>query len=336
MNIIIAQCITYCFTAIIIFTLPTCTHRKNIDKQTLYITPGQKFIPLTTDDTPPPITIWIHGTIFFGKPSPYEDFCKNPRLVPMTQLPKNHRLRQVGETIVENDPEHFNADEFYIFGWSGGLREKERRRVAEKLYHDLVDLTQKYQKKYGIYPIIRIIAHSHGGNVALHMAKIKNVSSNPLSVRSLILLACPVQERTMYALETPMFQRIYSLYSSLDLIQVLAPQLRYTDITKHNSGKRYKIPAFSSRLFPQRPHVIQAKIKVDNYPLYHTFFSSPQFAQLLPKILRKLDSWDTQTSNNTTIKKYKLLCVHRTRLRSPFAPYFAKASSGLCKATEDR
>lgn len=312
MRIVITHCITYFFALVIICTLPTCTHRKNVDKQELHITPGQKFTPFITD-TPPPITVWIHGTIFFGKSSPYEDFYKNPRLVPITQLPKNHRLRQVGETIIENDPEHFNATEFYIFGWSGGLREKERKRVAEKLYHDLVDLTEKYQEKYGCYPTIRIIAHSHGGNVALHMAKIKNVLNNPLSIRSLILLACPVQERTMYALETPMFQRIYSLYSSLDLIQVLAPQLRYTDITKHGSGKRYKIPAFSSRLFPQRPHIIQAKIKVDNYPLYHTFFSSPQFAQLLPQILRKLDLWDTQ--KDTQHRKYKLLCVYRTRLR---------------------
>src|SRR5690606_21498756 len=114
-----------------------------------------------------------------------------------------------------------------------------------------------------------IIAHSHGGNLALHMAKIRTAPS-PLTVKSLILLACPVQEKTMHLIDTPMFQRIYSLYSSFDLVQVLAPQLRRSDLTKPYFAKAskgtqkkrgYKIPSFSSRLFPQHPHVIQAKIK---------------------------------------------------------------------------
>lgn len=291
--------------------LSSCVHRRNIDKQELYITKEPTEL-ITATKNPPPITIWIHGTVFFKKPPLYEQYHKNPTLILASLLPDRGRFHRIAQTITHNDPEHFSPDEFYFFCWSGHFSIRERKAAAEKLYSELIELTKKYEAQYNHYPTIRIIAHSHGGNLALHMAKIKTPLS-PLTIKSLILLACPVQEKTMHLINTPMFQQIYSLYSSFDLIQVLAPQLRKSDITKKDGKKGYKIPTFSSRLFPQHPHVIQAKIKVNNFPITHTHFATTEFAEMLPKILHKLDSWDTADQKQHTLHKYKLLCIYRKK-----------------------
>src|SRR5690606_24411484 len=121
----------------------------------------------------------------------------------------------IAKTIVANDPENFSLKEFYVFCWSGHFSRRERKIAAIKLYYDLIKIVETYKRKYHVYPVIRIFAHSHGGNLALHMAKIKSPLL-PLSIQSLILLACPVQEKTIHLIDTPMFQQIYSLYSSLD------------------------------------------------------------------------------------------------------------------------
>ena len=304
-----------------LLVLSSCTHKKNIDKKSLYITP-EPIESSSITENPPPITIWIHGTVFFKKPPLFEQFHKTPTLILASLLPEKGRFHRIADTIVQQDQEHFSIDEFYIFCWSGHFSIRERKAAAEKLYTEIIALTQQYEEKYHQYPTIRIIAHSHGGNLALHMAKIKTVTS-PLTIKSLILLACPVQEKTMHLIDTPMFQRIYSLYSSFDFVQILAPQLRRSDLTKQpyfakaskdkQKKRSYKIPAFSSRLFPQHPHVIQAKIKVNNFPITHTRFATTGFAEMLPKILYKLDSWDAADQKQHILHKYKLLCIYKKK-----------------------
>jgi len=300
-------------TTSLLLSISSCIHKKDIDKQTLHINPSSTTLSSSTD-SPPPITIWIHGTVFFTKPPNYELYHKHPSLVLATTLPENNRFRRIAHTIVEEDSAHFSLNEFYIFCWSGHFSIRERKAAAEKLYNDLLALINDYEKKYHCYPTIRIIAHSHGGNLALHMAKIKTIIS-PITIKSLILLACPVQEKTMHLIDTPMFQKIYSLYSSLDIVQVLAPQLRRPEHIKHKGNRHYKIPAFSSRLFPQHPHVIQAKIKVDHFPITHTRFSTTEFAEMLPKILQKLDVWDESNHKARVRHKYKLLCIYKKKYR---------------------
>jgi len=291
--------------------IPACVHKKDIDKQILHLS-NQKKYTILPQLSPPPITIWVHGTVLFKKPPLYETNHKNPTLIKATDLPIDNRFSTIAHTIVNSDPHHFSLDEFYVFCWSGHFSMKERKRAAEKLHHELVSLVYYYEKRYHTYPTIRIIAHSHGGNVALHMAKLHTFLS-PLSIKSLILLACPVQEKTMHLIDTPMFQRIYSLYSSLDFIQVLAPQLRRPEYIKRTNKHKYKFPTFSSRLFPQHPHVIQAKLKIDNFPISHTYFSSVTFVEMLPSILHTLDAWDTSAHKQLKKRTHKLLCIYKQK-----------------------
>jgi hypothetical protein len=303
----------FLFVALII--LPGCVHKRQIDRQKLHID-----IPLTKNilplsNNPPPITIWVHGTVIFCKPIYHHIFDNNSCLMPVASLPQNHHFRLLASAMAEHDPEHFPLEEFYIFGWSGKLQNQERKDAAHKLFSEIVSLQKRYKEKYGCEPIIRIIAHSHGGNVVLNMAKIKT-ALELFRIKSLILLACPVQEKTMHLISTPMFQRVYSLYSSLDIIQIIAPQFKRicaTDCINSKHKHRYRIPPFSSRVFPIYSHLTQTKIKINDFPISHTRFSTKEFTSILPIILHKLDSWHAETLAAHKISKYKLLCIYRKK-----------------------
>jgi hypothetical protein len=295
---------------IVLIFLSGCVHRRQIDRRKLHIDIPETHAITRTDA--PPITIWIHGTLVIYIPSYHKIFDNHECMLPVEAFPEGHHFREIAETIAYHDPEHFPLEEFYIFGWSGKLKQQEREKAAVTLHQEIIKLRETYKQKYGCEPTIRIIAHSHGGNVALSMAKIK--SPHPLLIKSLILLACPVQERTKHLICTPMFNHVYSLYSSFDVIQVLAPQIRrlcnkYECPEKHHKY-HYNILPFSNRIFPTYSHLTQAKVKINDYPISHTKFSSTKFVAMLPTILRKLDLWHAESLTNNTISKHKLLCVY--------------------------
>ena len=310
----IATLVSHAFIFVMLLCLPACIHKKQIDKRKLHIPPHHTQHSQCPKANPP-ITIWVHGTLMFRKPTYHHIFNDKSYLMPIALFPENHHFRALAETITHHDPEEFPLEEFYIFSWSGRLQNQERKDAAYTLYQEIVSLTESYENKYGHHPAIRIIAHSHGGNVVLNMAKLKNITKK-IAVKSLILLACPVQERTMHLINTPLFERVYSLYSSLDMIQILAPQFKRTTFTTAYEGKfrhHYSIPPFSSRLFPHYNHLTQAKIKINDYPISHTSFSTKEFTALLPTILNKLDEWHNESKESNRQDKYKLLCIYKPK-----------------------
>lgn len=299
------------FVAILLLS-PGCIHRKQIDRQKLHIAPPiieQQTNPLPE---PPPITIWVHGTLIFYRPTYHDVFDNKSLLVPAQSLPEDNHFRILAQTITKSDPHNFPLEEFYIFGWSGKLQDQERILAAKVLYDEITTLTKKYLEKYGCSPKIRIIAHSHGGNVALNMAAIKQ-PAHSFQIKSLILLACPVQDKTMHLISTPMFQRVYSLYSSLDIIQIIAPQFQRIRAKNGRRKKKYAVFPFSARVFPTYSHLTQTKIKINDLPISHTRFSTSQFVTILPPILHKLDSWHTESLITNKISKHKLLCVYNKK-----------------------
>lgn len=65
---------------------------------------------------------------------------------------------------------------FYTFGWSGLLSQSQRRIEAVRLYNALATEVAHYQH-IGTQPKIRLIAHSHGGNLCLNLAAINDLLS---------------------------------------------------------------------------------------------------------------------------------------------------------------
>ena len=164
------------------------------------------------------------------------------RLHHYEEIAEKYHHRKIAQTLIDNDPDRFCAENFYLFGWSGALSFKERERAARQLYLELKILRQDYKNKYGKEPIIRILAHSHGGNVALLLEQVRDKNDTAFAIEELILLAVPVQTHTMYYTHAPLFKKVYSLYSMFDALQVADPQ--GLQICKSGS------PLFSERLFP--------------------------------------------------------------------------------------
>lgn len=252
--------------------------------------------------TVPTVTVWVHGTRLFSRWLHQQDMLFREGLMLARNSALPYKLKLIATTLNKADPERFDPAHFYIFGWSGKLCFLERENTATKLYQELVDLVHSYEQTYNCTPRIRIIAHSHGGNVALNLALQQN--NTPLIIDELILLACPVQEKTKLLVEHPMFNKIYALYSALDIIQIIDPQGMY----KHR-GKSGTF--FSKRNFPHRAGLAQMKVKVDRRAITHFEFSQSSFLSLLPSILTGIDTWHTDICYKEDPNKInKVLCVY--------------------------
>jgi hypothetical protein len=215
----------------------------------------------------------------------------------MKSLSQKYHLRQIADVLSQTDPHEYNQKHVYIYGWSGKLSAQTRREEAKKLYYALTLLRHRYIKTYNVEPRIRLITHSHGGNIALYLPEIKPALDKNFAITELILLACPVQARTMYAIHDALFKRVYSLYSTLDMVQILAPQMFCCsrDVGGKKIGYASKVPLISSRRFLPDAKLSQIKIKVNGHAVFHTFFSSACFMRMLPRVIAEIDSWQKES-----------------------------------------
>ena len=249
------------------------------------------------------ITIWVHGTRFFPEIVFSNFFYCKRGLHHYTEIAEKYHHRKIAQTLIDNGPDRFCLEHFYLFGWSGTLSFKERELAARQLYLELKELRQDYKKKYGSEPIIRILAHSHGGNVVLLLERVKDKDDTAFAIDELILLAVPVQTHTMYYTHAPVFKKVYSLYSMFDALQVADPQ----GLQICQAGS----PLFSERQFPPHEKVHQCAIKIDNRSLRHIDFVRRSFLCKLPAILDEVDQWQNSCKLHTHIceKQNKCLCI---------------------------
>lgn len=181
-----------------------------------------------------------------------------------------------GRVLSQACPSMFPYNSFYAFRWAGNFNIRERKKAAQYLYDLLCDHRGP----------LTIIGHSHGCSIALYLAELCMLSNNTrFKVDRLILLAPPVHEQTAYLLNSPVFKKVYSLYSSADLWQIIAPER----VTKRVGKRTRKVMKRSQRVFPDAPHLIQARVLV-NYrsPSHLDFFCAP-FLKKLPSVIAFLD-----------------------------------------------
>lgn len=248
----------------------------------------------------PEITVWIHGTRLTPKAVAPYFFHALEGLHPALTYAKKYHARKIAENLASGDPERFNLHNIYFFGWSGKLSFKARKQAAHELHTALIDLRQAYYALYRAYPYIRIITHSHGGNVALNLASLPQKES--LAIDELILLACPVQSETVDYVSDDCFKKVFSFYSESDLIQVIDPQGLYRN-------KHPKTSLFSKRRFPNNTKLVQIKTCGKNRGLSHIEFLLDTFTQQLPTVLSNLKT-ATQTPAETELHVYKKKIVH--------------------------
>lgn len=251
----------------------------------------------------PILTIWIHGTTRITKliPGGSEFVGHRTGMRKASEIAPKSLHGQVVTTLCSAAPDHFAHEDFYFFGWSGKLDAQERERVGQQIARSISLLIDHYQKQHGKKPLIRVITHSHGGNVALNMA---TANMPNLIIDELILLACPVQKKTMHHIKNPMFKQIYSIHSHWDMAQVLDmqglpefkelfQQLLHTqsvqeakEIIKSLQTKQL----LSERHFPGQDNLTQIRITKGIRDISHIEFFLEGFMKNLPMVMKKADA----------------------------------------------
>ena len=140
---------------------------------------------------------------------------------------------------------------YYTFGWSGLLSAQARLAAAGELGKALTDEYRALVTQ-GITPTIRIITHSHGGNVALNLATLA-LDDLP-HIDELVLLGTPVQEETSALVHEELFGTIYNLYS----LQDAAQGADFISTKNHHSERRFELE--------EEGKVVQAQLLVNHDP----------------------------------------------------------------------
>lgn len=136
---------------------------------------------------------------------------------------------------------------YYTFGWSGVLSESIRYKNASRFYHELLEeykqlVLDNPDKKVKIC----IIGYSHGGTVALQLAHVlERETPEPLTIDLLISLGTPVQKETDHLVASPMFKKVYHIYSRGDKVQPLDffSFKRFFSYRRFNDDGRFVTPA---------------------------------------------------------------------------------------------
>lgn len=223
------------------------------------------------------ITIFIHGSI--GISGLFFKYAKEENvIVNIKDIPCSYDTTTISNCLDCVDDKNFSKEYFYVFGWSGKFTNKLRMDAARALYKEIVRLKQEFES-CGCSINITLITHSHGGNVALCLARCVENGKPLFKVKNLILLAIPVQKYTCDLVKDPIFENVYNIYSCLDLIQVLDPQGLHCE----NKGKN--VPFFSERNFTCCQNLKQARIKIGYSGVMHSGFLKPKFYKRLPCLL---------------------------------------------------
>ncbi len=255
--------------------LPGCSHQKNFFRRKLYFTNHQVISASKyTNQQVPTISVWIHGARPFGNNT------YNLGLKSLTLFDPHNKLAETANILVKADSIKFPLDNFYIFSWPGTMDFGVRQQEAITLHTELLKLLNTYKMSHGIKPRVRIIAHSHGGNVALNLAAVTN---NMIEIDELILLATPVQDKNKDYVRSPLFKRVFSLYSTIDIAQIIDPQGIYHDSCTHS--------LFSGQRFNPSQNLMQIKTKINGTACQHLQFDDRPMLTILPAIIDQLHEW---------------------------------------------
>lgn len=112
-----------------------------------------------------------------------------------------------------------NEDQLYfLFGHLGLLCQQYRADAGAELYNHICDTVAELHKQYS-HVRVRIVTHSHGGNIALNLARAEHLYNRKLVVDDLIMYGAPIQVETAAYAYDPVFVRVVNCYSEGDSIQ---------------------------------------------------------------------------------------------------------------------
>lgn len=105
-------------------------------------------------------------------------------------------LAKAIEIIEQTVRPHHEQDLFYTFGWTGIISQQSRRFEAIRFYNALTEELAKLRIE-NIVPRIRLIAHSHGGNLCLNLAAIQTILSTKIFSKNHVFSADPDEQESI-------------------------------------------------------------------------------------------------------------------------------------------
>ncbi len=138
--------------------------------------------------------------------------------------------------VLEEISKHYGIDRknyYYTYGWTGLLSAKSRFKDAKKLFLALEQEVKRLRAE-NLNPRIRLMGYSHGGNVNLNIAAVrqKEFPHSSLVIDEVVNIGTPVITDSDFLINDPMFKRIFHLYSMTDRVQPLdffAPKQFFSD-----------------------------------------------------------------------------------------------------------
>lgn len=259
--------------------------------------------PIDTQKDRAVVTIYVHGTLFCFR----NIFAKIPAAANLTYVPDGLTLvsdlsakalpHELALEFCKKDPKRFDFDNFYAFGWSGKLSFREREKVGKILAESLVSLSDQYEQKNGIKPIMQVVTFSHGGNVALNMAPFL-----PPNIKvELIIIGCPIQPDTEHFALYDCFSKIYTIFSFNDFIQVVDP-INICKNIKRKVVKKTNVQKILSTRFLgfDNDKIKQACVSVNGKYIGHLQLFH-LFNKHVPDVLVKLDEYCEITGTDVLI-----------------------------------
>ena len=239
------------------------------------------------------ITVFIHGTILPPLPfssktlkgiSKFMRFSGSHKYLPISDLglieidqnknivPKNKSedaCKQIIEwykTVYQKCTSNpVKSHSVYTFGWDGSLSSKQRRVWGKKLYKKLIKEIDEINKTIKPKSLkIELVAHSHGGNVALNLERAEDLEraeekfKKNLSIDRLILLGTPVQSETKKLIHSSIFKKIYHIYSLGDNIQTI------DCISELGSFAKGRFDADTKKIFTLPSNLVQVETYIGN------------------------------------------------------------------------
>jgi len=150
---------------------------------------------------------------------------------------------------------------YFLFGHLGLLCQNYRADAGVELYNHICDTVAELQKSY-CHVRVRLVTHSHGGNIALNLARAERLYNRKLVVDDLIMYGAPIQVETAAYAYDPLFVRVINCYSEGDSIQ---SNDRFST-AQHKSYKRF----YDEELVIDRPEtrtkIYDVRLLVNNNP----------------------------------------------------------------------
>lgn len=297
---------TYIFLIVCLIFFSAC-HRSRFVIQKVY--PSSADVHDDVACKTPCITIVIHGTKLFIGSFYLNYFDGKPQIKHASALPTQKYSSMFLKDVAACAPTAFTYKDLYYFGWSGLISVEGRNQAAEALYDQLVVLSDQYYQQYHVKPHIRIIGHSHGGNLGLTLGLFHAQKQKDICVDELILLATPVHRTTARFAQSSVFKNIYSFYACLDFAQCVAPEICecHYDDTGALALKKHRCYLFSGQCFQKHLPIKQARIKMNGHTITHSDFMTKEFFCALPALIDKVDEAYDQYGDDIKNGK-ELLC----------------------------